>query len=137
MHVDEAQQPGALQLAEVGHQLLDGVHCWVESVIWVVVDAVQVIATYACSVVAGHHAVRVRHRDDLDDESLSDLLSLLAVTQQEIDYPLHHVGGIGLPRVHACSENEVVLARLCLIVIDARGDGEHGHVQTAQRFAEA
>ena len=52
MHVDEAQQSGALQLTEVGDQLLDSMDCGVQSVVGIVIDSVQVITTDTCSVVA-------------------------------------------------------------------------------------
>ena len=80
---------------------------------------VQVCADVVAAIVAVDDTVRVEHRDDLEDEGLSQHLGLLVVLlQQEVDGPLYHEAGVALARMHsACQEDGLLLVARLLVAI--------------------
>jgi hypothetical protein len=81
-------------------------------------STVEVHAQQAAAVIAENHAVWVEHRDNLDDELGTDLLSFRVAGQQKVDEALDHVGGLTLTRVNSRGDENVLfvdlLARLIL-----------------------
>ena len=95
-------------------------------------SAIQVSSRQTASVVAVDYPVGVKHRNDLENELLSEDVSLRGLTNQKIDGSLHHPARIGLPRVHSCGQKHtlslgfgiwVVLRSDCQVVYFVPSDG--------------
>lgn len=70
------------------------------------VAAVEVLAEAVLAVVAAPHAVRVEHRDDLDDELVPEGPGPRVLTQQEAKGPEAHGRAGGLSGVHPGADEE-------------------------------
>ena len=70
---------------------------------------VEVVATHGCSVVAHNYAVRVRHRDNFEDYSLSEIYCVRLIRHYEIQETLHNKGGISFSRVYSAANDYVLL----------------------------
>ena len=80
-------------------------------------------------------AVRVQHRDNLEDESLPQSCGCLRVSCEELDDSSHHPGAGGLSRVNSGAEDDADLA-LDLLQAVRGGDGEQVDVVPGQGATE-
>ena len=66
---------------------------------------VQIAPGERTSIVTVDDSVRVEHRNDLEDDALSEVDSLLAITSDKFEEALHDKTGIRLSWMYACSYN--------------------------------
>lgn len=67
--------------------------------------SVHICSHQAASVVAHDHTVWILHRYYFEYESVSQELCLLWITDQEINYAIHHPARISFARVHSCRQD--------------------------------
>ena len=135
----------AMEIAEEEHftGLLGFFHHQLRVVVnWVQLGAgtdpltVEVLADQGAPVVAHDDSVRVQHGDDLEDIRVSEELRLFVIADQIFYNALHHVGSIGLSRMHPRRQyhsfpNGYRLGYACEI-----GDDEHVDVVAGKTLAE-
>ena len=71
-------------------QLLCVPHSWVQGLAWVLPSPVEVAACQAAYVVAIDNTIRIKHRNDLKHELISELYCLGIAADQEINHSFHH-----------------------------------------------
>ena len=85
---------------------------------------VQVLPAERAPVVAVDNAVWVHHRDNFEDEVVSERLGLGRVADEELDDTFHHPGRVALARMHSGGDEDALLGpRLLAVgVLVFRGD---------------
>jgi hypothetical protein len=71
---------------------------------WLVPPSVEVHPQGVASVIPSNHSVRVQHRNNLEDELLSEELGLFGLGQDEIDEALNQKRRVTLAWVHTAGE---------------------------------
>lgn len=103
--VDVAVEEDVTTLQRLPHHHLGG------AVLWELLHAgrdplsVEVHAAQGSSVVSDDDAVGVEHRDDLEDEVVSEVLCHLIVRYKELKDALDDEGGIAFSRMHSRSDD--------------------------------
>lgn len=93
-----------LILTELLEQVLRVVDGRMQELGWLVPPSVEVDPQNIASVVPSYNSVRVQHRDNLEDELLSEELGLFSLGQDEIDETLNHKRGVTLSWMHTARE---------------------------------
>eukprot|EP00350_Pseudokeronopsis_sp_OXSARD2_P008100 CAMPEP_0170550902 /NCGR_PEP_ID=MMETSP0211-20121228/8912_1 /TAXON_ID=311385 /ORGANISM="Pseudokeronopsis sp., Strain OXSARD2" /LENGTH=390 /DNA_ID=CAMNT_0010857721 /DNA_START=52 /DNA_END=1224 /DNA_ORIENTATION=- len=121
MHITEDQN--LMVYVHLSGEELGVVDCGVEELGGVDPAPVQVHSQDIASVVSLGHSVRIQHRNYLEDEGLSEELSLSVVLlEQEVDDPLHHKGRVALSRMHPTGQKDHLLVHI--LFCDFVSDGE-------------
>lgn len=113
-----------------------------ESLIRVLVLAVEVLPGESSAVVSDGHAVRVKHWHYFEDDILPHNVGLFGVAAEPFDEALHHVGSIGLPRVRPPRNDDAALADALLVaellglLLEALVDEDEGYLQSSEGAAE-
>lgn len=128
----------------------------VQTVVWVIELAIEVFASHRGPVVASDHTVGIQHRNYFKDNSLAQLRGLVRVASQVLEKALHHPARGGLTRVHAATNDSVLLllvegqgdARVYIfelfeldqvvggVRVDARRNCQKWHAEARQRLAQ-
>ena len=66
----------------------------------------SVITCERAPIVSVDNSVRIKHRDNLENEHFSEFLSLLGVTEEVVEKPLHHEAGDWFSRMHPGSHDD-------------------------------
>ena len=103
-------------LMHVPDELLRVVNGWVEQTVRFVPLPVQIAAQQGAPVVAVYDPVRIEHGYNPDHEVLPQFGCLRG--QQILQQPVHHVGGLGLSRVHSACKEYAFLLAVVLQVLD-------------------
>ena len=93
-----------LILTELLEQVLRVVDGRMQELGWLVPSSVEVNAQGVASVVTSYNSVRIQHRDNLEDELLSEELGLFGLGQDEIDEALNQKRRVTLAWVHTAGE---------------------------------
>ena len=93
-----------LILTELLEQVLRVVDGRMQELGWLAPSSVEIHPQGVTSVVPSNHSVRVKHRDNLEDELLSEELGLFGLGQDEIDEALNQKRGVTLPWMHTAGE---------------------------------
>ena len=93
-----------LILTELLKKVLRIVYGRVQELGWLVPSSVEVHPQGVTSVVTSNHSVRVKHRNNLEDELLSEELGLFGLGQDEIDEALNQKRRVTLAWVHTAGE---------------------------------
>jgi hypothetical protein len=67
---------------------------------------VQVESTQAGAVVANDYSVGVEHWDDFENEVVSQVLCVIIVADQELEYTLGNEAGVTLTRMDSCRDDD-------------------------------
>lgn len=117
VHVDEREYRVIVAIAfglllDFTCEALDCTHGRVKHLTRVLVLSVEVIPAKRRTVVSYYHAVRIRYRDDLDNETLSQLTSLQRIPCNVLEKALHHPRTVALSWVHPSRNNQVLFVAL-------------------------
>jgi hypothetical protein len=93
-----------LILTELLEKVLRVVNGRMQELGWLVPASIEVDPQGVASVVPSNHSVRIKHRDNLEDELLSEELGLFGLSQDEIDEALNQKRGITLSWVNTAGE---------------------------------
>ena len=121
MHVDECQYIFVLSerhvffviilvwtIGKLVYNLFDGAHSRVDSEVRLVVPAIEIVTRHRRPVVSYYYSIGVDHRNDFEDNTLTELPSRVGVTKQVLDKALHHKGAIRLSWMDTCPNDHVL-----------------------------
>ena len=94
---------------DVVAKCLDLIYCWMQLRVWCQKLAIQIIAGQGSAVISRNHTIRVGHGNDLEDDPLTEVDSLLALTSDELEEALHYIASIRLARMDTCANNHILL----------------------------
>ena len=77
-------------MGQLRDELLGVPDCWVQRFTWILPSPVEIASCQAASVVSVDDTIRIQHRDDLEDEFVSQLRSSRVAANQEVDDSFHH-----------------------------------------------
>ena len=97
------------------HELLRVINGGMQDLTWIDPPSVEVDSKKGGSIISIDNAIRVKHRDDLENVVLPQDLRLPVVTSQEFDDAFHDIAGVGFSWVDSSRDDN---GFLLLVIIE-------------------
>lgn len=108
MHVNKGKYLIIPIFVHLLYHLLHCAYCRMQSTIWIVILSVQIIPWVTSPIVTNDNTIRVNHRYNFENATLSEFLSLMALANQTFNEALHHPRRIRLSRVDTSIQDDML-----------------------------